>query len=82
MVNVIGLAGDRPKLMRTVTDDTDMSRGTGIGVAAAALTLLSHGAAPGAAGVECLPASRGIDAFLSLAREQNAFPAGIVETRY
>lgn len=82
MVNVIGLDGDRPKLMRTVTDDTDMSRGTGIGVAAAALTLMSYGAAAGAAGVECLPASKGIDAFLSLAKEQNAFTAGIVETRY
>lgn len=82
MVNVIGLAGDRPVLMRTVTDDADMSRGTGIGVAAAAIALLEHGAEPGAGGVERIPAAQGIDLFLSLAKEQGAFRSGIVETKY
>lgn len=66
---------------RTVIDDGDMSRGTGLGAAAAALTLLEEDAQPGAAGVEAIPADRGIARFLHLARTRGWFTRGVITTQ-
>jgi lysine 6-dehydrogenase len=81
-INVIGTRQGDPVVMRTITDDTDMSRGTGIGMAAAALALLEGGVAPGANGVEVIPAERGLGHVLRLSAAEGAFPGGIVETRF
>lgn len=80
-INIIGMRGDRPVAMRTITDDADMSRGTGLGMAAAALSLLEGGVEAGANGVEVIPAGRGLGHFLSLADAEGAFADGIVATR-
>jgi lysine 6-dehydrogenase len=78
-VNVIGTKDGVPIAMKSITDGADMSRGTGLGMAAAALALLEGGIAPGASGVEVIPHRRGLDHFLRLAREAGAFSDGIVE---
>ena len=79
MINVIGLEGDRPVVMHTITDDSDMSRGTGLGVAAAAIALLQGGAQPGAGGAERISADLGLKIFQDLCRESGAFAEGIRE---
>ena len=80
-INVIGMQGDRPVTMHTITDDADMSRGTGLGMAAAALSLLEGDVKAGANGVEAIPASRGLSHFLALTKAEDAFADGIVVTR-
>jgi len=80
-VNVIGLEGDRPVLMHSIADDADMSRGTGLGVAAAALTILKHPARSGCGGVELLPSEEGLANFWDLAGAQGAFAGGIQESQ-
>lgn len=79
-VNVIGTRAGVPMIMKSITDRGDMSRGTGLGMAAAVLALLEGGVAPGASGVEVIPHRRGLDHFLRLAREAGTFSDGIVET--
>jgi saccharopine dehydrogenase-like NADP-dependent oxidoreductase len=81
-INLIGLRGDAPVLMHSITDNADMSRGTGLGMAAAALALIKGGAPDGAGGVEVLPADRGLELFFELARAEGGFTDGIVETRF
>lgn len=80
-INVIGTRRGTPVVMHTITDEADMSRGTGIGMAAAALALLEGDVPAGANGVEAIPASRGLAHFRRLAAAEGAFPDGIVETR-
>jgi saccharopine dehydrogenase-like NADP-dependent oxidoreductase len=80
-INIIGMRHDTPVVMQTITDAGDMSRGTGLGMAAAALSLLEGDIPPGANGVEVIPHQRALAHFLRLAREAGAFPDGIVETR-
>lgn len=79
-VLVQGLLQGRPVETRTIIDDGDMSRGTGMGMASAALVLLRHGAKPGAAGVEALPAEEGVATFLRLAQPRGYFRSGVIVT--
>ncbi|MBN9235777.1 MAG: saccharopine dehydrogenase NADP-binding domain-containing protein [Mesorhizobium sp.] len=81
-INVIGLEGDRPVVMHTITDDSEMSRGTGIGMAAAALALLEGNVPAGANGVEAIPFGRGLNHFKALSVAEGAFADGIVVTRF
>jgi len=81
-INVIGLEGDRPVVMHTITDESDMSRGTGIGMAAAALALLEGDVPSGANGVEAIPFERGLNHFRALSVAEGAFADGIVVTRF
>lgn len=81
-VNVIGTRGDAAVRMLSITDTADMSRGTGIGMAAAALAILDGGVPPGANGVEIIPAERGLAWFRRLVAAEGAFPDGIVETSF
>jgi lysine 6-dehydrogenase len=76
-VNVIGLCNGVPRRMASLTDVADMSRGTGLGVASAALTLLEGGASPGATGVETLSHTRGLAIFAELCAAESAFSGGI-----
>lgn len=80
-INVIGTIEGKSQVMNTITDDSDMSRGTGLGMAAAVVTLLRAGAQSGAAGVEALDHRAGLEAFASLAMAEGAFKDGIIETR-
>lgn len=81
-VNVIGTKAGVPVVMKSITDAGDMSRGTGLGMASAALALLEGGIAPGANGVEIIPYQRGLGHFLRLAREEDTFSDGVVETDF
>lgn len=81
-INVIGLEGDQPVVMHTITDESDMSRGTGIGMAAAALALLEGNVPSGANGVEAIPFERGLNHFRALSAAEGAFADGIVVTRF
>lgn len=65
---------------RCIIDDADMSRGTGLGAAAAALTLLNARPEAGAAGVEVLDPNVAVDYFMKLSAAQGAFSAGIMRT--
>ena len=66
---------------RCIIDDGDMSRGTGLGAAAAALTLLRARPQGGASGVEALDPHVGIGYFLNLAKNRGAFSQGIIQSR-
>ncbi|KQU85621.1 saccharopine dehydrogenase [Mesorhizobium sp. Root102] len=81
-INVMGLKGDQPVVMHTITDDSEMSRGTGIGMAAAALALLEGNVPPGANGVEAIPFERGLAHFKALSKAEGAFANGIVVTHF
>lgn len=81
-INVIGLEDDRPVVMHTITDESEMSRGTGIGMAAAALALLEGNVPPGANGVEAIPFVRGLEHFRTLSAAEGAFADDIVVTRF
>jgi len=81
-INVIGTKAGVPVVMKSITDAGDMSRGTGLGMAAAALALLEGGVASGANGVEVVPHRRGLDHFLRLTAEAGTFADGIVETHF
>ncbi|WP_245269751.1 lysine 6-dehydrogenase (plasmid) [Ensifer sp. WSM1721] len=81
-VNVIGTKGNVPVSMKSITDAGDMSRGTGLGMAAAALSLLEGGVSAGANGVEAIPYQKGLDHFLRLAAEAGTFADGIVTTNF
>lgn len=76
-INVIGLRDGVARRMASITDDADMSRGTGLGMATAALTLLEGGAKPGASGVESLLFARGLQIFADLCAAEGAFSRGI-----
>lgn len=79
-VNVIGTKGNFPVVMKSITDAGDMSRGTGLGMAASALSLLEGGVPAGANGVEAIPHHKGLEHFLRLAREAGTFANGVVTT--
>ncbi|WVT77961.1 saccharopine dehydrogenase NADP-binding domain-containing protein (plasmid) [Sinorhizobium chiapasense] len=79
-VNVLGTQENVPVIMKSITDAGDMSRGTGLGMAAAALSLLEGSVPAGANGVEVISYQKGIDHFLRLAREAGTFADGIVTT--
>jgi lysine 6-dehydrogenase len=81
-VNVLGTVDGSPVVMKSITDAGDMSRGTGLGMAAAAITLLEGGVPPGANGVEVISHRRGLEHFLRLAVEANSFSSGITTTRF
>lgn len=81
-VNVIGTKENTPVVMKSITDAGDMSRGTGLGMAAAVLSLLEGGVPAGANGVEAIPHQKGIEHFLRLAREAGTFSDGIVTTSF
>ncbi|ANL50944.1 saccharopine dehydrogenase protein (plasmid) [Rhizobium phaseoli] len=81
-VNVIGTRGNKPIVMKSITDAGDMSRGTGLGISAAALSLLQGGVPAGANGVEAIPYQSGIDRFLRLASDAGCFADGVVTTRF
>lgn len=66
---------------RCIIDDADMSRGTGLGVAAAALTLLEGRPQGGASGVEVLNADKAVSCFLQLAKAQGAFSREVILSR-
>jgi len=66
---------------RCIIDNADMSRGTGLGAAAAALALLHARPPAGAAGVEILDPDVAVEYFMKLAVAQGAFPRGIIRTR-
>lgn len=66
---------------RCIIDDADMSRGTGLGAAAAALTLLHARPQAGAAGVEVLDSDLAVDYFMKLSAAQGAFSRGIMLNR-
>jgi lysine 6-dehydrogenase len=80
-VMVIGLRHGEVVETRTIVDDGDMSRGTGLGAAAAALGVLAHRPRPGAGGVEMLDPERGVADFLRLARARGTFKRGVIVTR-
>jgi len=80
MINVLGLHDGRARVMYTIADEADMSRGTGIGLAAACLQLLRKGASPGANGVEVLDPEDSLEVFFSLARKADAFARGLIES--
>lgn len=80
-VMVMGLRDGTMVESRSVIDDGDMSRGTGLGAASAALSLLNSAPEAGAAGVEALNADAGIGYFLELARAQQTFVRGVIIAR-
>ena len=80
MIHVVGLDGDRPVATHTIWDPAPMYRGTGLGAAVAAVTLLENGAPAGAAGVEALPHRKALDLFFELADQDGGFPAGLIST--
>lgn len=81
-INVIGTQAGAPVVMKSITDAGDMSRGTGLGMAAAALSLLEGGVPAGANGVEVIPHQRGLEHFLHLSRGAGTFADGIVTTNF
>ncbi len=81
-INVIGLRDGIAQRMASITDDADMSRGTGLGMATAALALLEGGAEPGASGVEALSHTRGLEIFADLCAAEGAFGRGIEVTTF
>ncbi len=61
-----------------ISDDEVMARGTGLGAAAAVITLLDEGAAPGAWGAEALAWDKALGVFEELALRQGGYRDGIV----
>ncbi|MGW1267098.1 saccharopine dehydrogenase family protein [Streptomyces sp. NPDC002491] len=76
-VLVQALRGDEVLGALAITDDEVMARGTGIGAAVAATVLLTHGAVPGAGGVEVLPWKDSLDLFEKIAAQRGGFTDGV-----
>ena len=77
-VMVIGLRAGEIVESRTIIDDGDMSRGTGLGAAAAALSLLGNKVDAGASGVEAINADEGVALFLEMAQARGTFTRGVI----
>ena len=81
-INVVGTSAGVPIVMKSITDSGDMSRGTGLGMASAALSVLEGGIPAGANGVEVIPHERGLAHFLRLSEGTRTFVDGIVTTQF
>lgn len=69
MLHVIGLRGSNAVRALNFYDEAPMSRGTGIGAAAASLLVLDSRTEPGAHGVEILPWRAGLEMAEKLSRQ-------------
>jgi saccharopine dehydrogenase-like NADP-dependent oxidoreductase len=75
---VIGLVGDEPSVRLTAVEEDRMSRGTGLGAAAIAMSMLERPLAPGAHGAEALDAEPTLALFASISAEEGAFGDGVL----
>lgn len=78
MVHVQALTGETIVGARTVWDNETMARGTGLGAAAAAITLFEHPVPIGSYGPEILPHRQALRQFEMLAKLSGGFASGIV----
>jgi len=78
---VVGLAGDEPRVRLTAVDEARMGRGTGLGAVAIALAMLERPLPPGTHGAEALDTELTLGLFDSVSRAEGAFGTGVLVER-